>query len=100
MSDGNCPGNLICLSDNKCGCPPEFERQLDYCSSESLPTHFRLYDFLTFDLFAERSQKCSTTNPCLDNQECIFGGKGGSGFCVCPRGFRLSTNGFCEGIAL
>ncbi|CAG2101907.1 unnamed protein product, partial [Medioppia subpectinata] len=77
VSDGNCPGNLICLPDNKCGCPPEFERQLDYCS--------------------KRSQKCTTTNPCLSNQECIFSGTGG-GFCVCPRGFRLSLDGLCEDI--
>lgn len=32
-SDYNCPGNLICLPDHKCGCQTGYERQLDYCLS-------------------------------------------------------------------
>ncbi|OTF74074.1 hypothetical protein BLA29_010772, partial [Euroglyphus maynei] len=31
LSDNNCPGNLVCMSDQKCDCPLGYERQLDYC---------------------------------------------------------------------
>lgn len=76
LSDLNCPGNLVCLADQECGCPEGHQRQMDYC--------------------IKVSTGCSATKACAGNQECIFT-KGG-GFCVCPRGFRLAPNGLCEDV--
>lgn len=76
-SDSNCPGNLACLSDRRCGCPANFNRVLDYCTN--------------------RLTNCSTNSPCPDNQECIYSGSE-SGFCVCPRGFRANSDGSCRDV--
>ncbi|XP_064459913.1 uncharacterized protein LOC135370150 isoform X1 [Ornithodoros turicata] len=72
-----CPGNLLCLENGYCGCPPVFQRVQDYCIAVS--------------------RNCSTTNPCRSNEECVYTGKQ-TGFCVCPRGFRLEPNGVCRDI--
>lgn len=71
----NCPGNLQCLPDGTCGCPPEFRRRRDYC--------------------IQTSYNCTTTDPCDKNQECIYIGPP-PGFCVCPHGYEL-INGDCIG---
>ena len=34
LSDQNCPGNLVCLPDQECGCPAGSQRQMDYCISK------------------------------------------------------------------
>lgn len=34
LSDLNCPGNLVCLADQECGCPEGHQRQMDYCISK------------------------------------------------------------------
>lgn len=34
LSDLNCPGNLVCLADQECGCPDGHQRQMDYCISK------------------------------------------------------------------
>ncbi|GBN12717.1 Fibrillin-2 [Araneus ventricosus] len=75
--DFTCPGNLICLNKKECGCPPNYERTGDYC--------------------LKTSRNCTTTNPCPTNEECLYTGIQ-DGFCVCPRGFELMSNGFCRDI--
>lgn len=75
--DYQCPGNLVCLSNDVCGCPPDFQRIDSYC-------------ILT-------SRNCTTTNPCPQNEECIYTGIQ-AGFCVCPRGYELLQNGVCRDI--
>ena len=77
VSDSSCPGNLKCLSDNRCGCPHNFDRVLDYC--------------------IRRNINCSASNPCPDNQECVFTAMD-SGLCVCPKGYLLKSNNVCEDI--
>lgn len=45
------------------------------------------------------SVNCSTSTPCPQNQECVYnGGNSLTGFCVCPRGFVLTSDGFCRDI--
>ncbi|XP_022668562.1 uncharacterized protein LOC111253451 isoform X4 [Varroa destructor] len=75
--DYNCPGNLICLDDHTCGCPPNLERRGDFCIAES--------------------RNCTTTNPCQKNEDCIYVGPK-DGFCVCPRGFRHNPDLTCTDI--
>jgi hypothetical protein len=72
--DYHCPGNLICLDSNTCGCPQNFFRENDYC-------------FI-------KSENCTTTNPCPLNEECVYTGSR-SGFCVCPHGYELHPSGEC-----
>ena len=66
--DYHCPGNLVCLGNNVCGCLPNYIRENDYCIIEST--------------------NCTTSNPCPQNLECVYTGSS-SGFCVCPHGFEL-----------
>ena len=66
--DYHCPGNLVCLDNNICGCLPNYIRENDYCIIEST--------------------NCTTSNPCPQNLECVYTGSS-SGFCVCPHGFEL-----------
>ncbi|KFM70914.1 Fibrillin-1, partial [Stegodyphus mimosarum] len=75
--DFTCPGNLICLNSKECGCPNNFDRVGDYCR--------------------KTSRNCTTTNPCPTNEECLYTGVQ-EGFCICPRGFELMSNGFCRDI--
>ncbi|CAN7942616.1 unnamed protein product, partial [Ixodes pacificus] len=79
--DQQCPGNTVCLKDRYqkgvCGCKYPFVREGEYCVLVS--------------------RNCSTTNPCPENQECIFTGPG-YGFCICPKGFTLEATGFCRNI--
>ncbi|UYV71427.1 dp [Cordylochernes scorpioides] len=75
--DYTCPGNLICLSSITCGCPSDFMRIGDYCMATS--------------------RNCTTTNPCPVHEECIYTGPE-RGFCVCPRGYVLSSTGLCTDI--
>lgn len=75
--DYSCPGNLICLDSKTCGCPTDYHRVGDYC-------------ILT-------SRNCTTTNPCPSNEECLYTGHQ-LGFCVCPRGYEIMTNGICKDI--
>ena len=43
------------------------------------------------------SFNCSTTNPCLQNQNCVYETKTQSiGFCACPRGFMITSEGICR----
>jgi len=45
------------------------------------------------------SVNCSTNNPCPQNQECVYsGGNDYTGFCICPRGFVLTSDGLCRDI--
>lgn len=98
LSDLNCPGNLVCLADQECGCPPGAQRQMDYCISKWLEgvCYMEILKPLPSFFSLEISTGCSAIRPCQANQECIF--TKGSGFCVCPRGFRLALNGQCEGM--
>ncbi|KAI2804698.1 hypothetical protein BLOT_003686 [Blomia tropicalis] len=72
--DYHCPGNLICLDGNTCGCPPNFFRENDYCFIKSV--------------------NCTTNNPCPTNEECVYTGIQ-SGFCVCPHGYEFHPSGEC-----
>ncbi|XP_022241756.1 fibrillin-1-like [Limulus polyphemus] len=70
----HCPGNLICLPNKLCGCTGELSRIFDFC------------------ILTDRN--CTTTSPCLDNQECVYT-ETSTGFCICPRGFSLHSDGSC-----
>lgn len=50
---------------------------------------------LSFEILVV-SRNCSTTNPCPENQECVYTGNG-YGFCICPRGYTMDATGFCRG---
>lgn len=68
-------------------------------SVSTLPlTAIRPNDGLTYSSTVT-SVNCSTSNPCPQNQECVYnGGNDLTGFCICPRGFILTSDGLCRDI--